>query len=190
MTDDALLARVSAISLDLMHVAAQTGYRMNATEAYARLAEERLAALAVRPVAGHPSLVDFTQRRLLPAVRTCSAFARRVDQLQARAARFAALLRTRVETHIENQNGRLLRSMERSASLQLRLQQLVEGLSVVALSYYAVALLGYVFKGAEEIWPHLPAPLIIGLMVPLVVAGTWWAIHRMKARLLGHDEAH
>jgi hypothetical protein len=49
-------------------------------------------------------------------------------------------LRTR-ETHRKSE--RLLRSMERSSSLQLRLQQLVEGLSVVALSYYGISLIGY-----------------------------------------------
>jgi len=186
VTDDQLLDRVSTLSLDLMAISAGGAFRMNATSAYARLAEERLADLDPQPIAGYPSLQDFTQRRLLPAVRTCSAHAARTADLSARADRFAALLRTRIETRIENQNARLLESMEQSASLQLRLQQLVEGLSVVALSYYAIGLLGYVLKAAEAVEPRIEAPLWIGGAVPVTVLALWWGLHRMKRRVLGH----
>lgn len=185
LTDDVLLERVSELSLDLMSLSTETSYRMSATAAYAQLVEERLAGLLVRPIDGFPSLEDFTQRRLLPAIRTAQAYTRRLDELTARAAHFTSLLRTRIETRIENQNARLLRSMERSSSLQLRLQQLVEGLSVVALSYYGISLLGYMLKAAEHRFEHFPAAEIIGALVPVVVVSMWLGLHRMKARLLG-----
>ena len=184
VSDDALLERICALSLELMSITAETNYRLSATKAYAQLVEERLASLDVRPIAGFPSLRDFTQRRLLPAVRTCSAFGRRLDGLTAQASHFTALLRTRVETRIENQNAQLMRSMEQSASLQLRLQQLVEGLSVVALSYYAVSLIGYMLKGWEGIDARFPAPMVIAALVPLVIIAMWYGLHRMKAKLL------
>jgi uncharacterized membrane-anchored protein len=185
VTDDALLEQVSALSLDLMALSARGAYRMAATEAYARLVAERLDELHPRAIAGYPSLTDFTQRRLLPAMRTCSAHGRRVQDLSHRADRFAALLRTRVETRIENQNARLLESMERSSSLQLRLQQLVEGLSVIALSYYGLGLVGYVLKAAEAIDHRIYAPLWTGALVPVVVAGMAWGLHRMKLHVMG-----
>ena len=185
ITDDALLDRVSAQSLELMAITTTSGYRMSATAAYAQIVEERLAELAPRPIAGFLSLGDFTQRRLLPAVRTCAAHVRRETELGARADRFAALLRTRIETRIENQNARLLQSIEASAVMQLRLQQLVEGLSVVALSYYCVGLLGYVLKGAEDVFPKVPAPALLGVITPLVVFAVWRGVHHLKARLLG-----
>lgn len=189
MTDDVLLERVSALSLDLMGVATAGSFRMNATAAYAALVEERLAELAPRAVPGYPSLTDFTQRRLMPAVRTCAAHVRREGELSQRASQFAALLRTRIETRIENQNGQLLRSMERSSSLQLRLQQLVEGLSVVALSYYGISLIGYMLKAGEALDPALDAPLWIGALVPVMLTTMWWGLHRMKHRVLGeHGE--
>lgn len=188
MTDDALLERVSVLSLDLMSLATETSYRMSATSAYAQLVEERLAGLASRSIPGYPGLDDFTQRRLLPAIRTAHAYRNRLDDVTARAAHFTSLLRTRVETRIENQNGRLLRSMERSSSLQLRLQQLVEGLSVVALSYYGISLIGYMLKGAEHRFEQIPAPEIMGVLVPVVVFAMWKGLHRMKARVMGlHD---
>jgi uncharacterized membrane-anchored protein len=139
--DDELLERLCRVSLGLAALAAATGYRMSATAAYAQLVEERLTELRAQPIAGYPSLFDFTQRRLLPAVRTCSAFARRERELTRRTAHVTSLLRTRIETRIENQNARMLGALNRSANMQLRLQHLVEGLSVVAISYYSVSLL-------------------------------------------------
>lgn len=183
--DDALLERVTALSLELMKISAGSSYRMSATTAYAQLARERLSELAVVPLAGFPSLADFNARRLLPAVRTCSAHDRRCAELSERAARFAALLRTRIETRIEGQNAQLLKSMEQSASLQLRLQQLVEGLSVVALSYYLIGLNVYLLKGAEGYGLHLPVAALTALLVPATLLGTWWVLRRMKRRLLG-----
>jgi uncharacterized membrane-anchored protein len=75
--------------------------------------------------------------------------------------------------------------MERSSSLQLRLQQLVEGLSVVALSYYGLSLLGYMLKGAEHRFEFIPAAEIMGLLVPVVVISMWLGLHRMKAKVMG-----
>ncbi|RVQ66534.1 DUF3422 family protein [Croceicoccus ponticola] len=186
VTDDALLTEVTGLSMELMTEAASSDFRMSATEAYGRLVEERLDDLCIRPCAGFQSLADFTQRRFQPAIRTCAAHRRRGEVLAGRTAQFISLFRTRVETRIENQNGRLLHSMERSISTQLRLQQLVEGLSVVALSYYLIGLIGYVLKGAEKAVPALPATAIAAVLVPFVVLATWFAIHRLKARIFRH----
>ena len=60
--------------------------------------------------------------------------------LSLRATRAADLLRTRVDVALQAQNQSLLESMDSRSALQLRLQQTVEGLSVVAISYYAVGL--------------------------------------------------
>lgn len=184
MTDDALLDRLSDLSFELMSISTATGFRMGATAAYAQLVEDRLEELQVSPVTGYPSLIDFTQRRFLPAVRTCAAFVRRENELSERASRFTSLLRARIETRIENQNGRLLRSMERSAAMQLRLQTLVEGLSVVALSYYTIGLLAYVLKGAEAAWPHFDPYEVIGIATIPIIIAIWLMLHAMKKRML------
>ena len=79
-------------------------------------------------------------RRYDPAMRTCRSAKERLDELSARAERASDLLRTRVDVANQAQNVEVLRAMDRRAALQLRLQETVEGLSVVAISYYAVNL--------------------------------------------------
>lgn len=183
-SDDELLERLSDLSLDLMSIATATGFRLSATAAYAQLVEDRLNELTVEALPGAASLVDFTERRFLPAVRTCAALSRRERQLSLRVTQFTSLLRTRVETRIENQNGRLLASMERSASMQLRLQQLVEGLSVVALSYYLLGLVSYLLKGLEHIDHRIDTYLIVAVLTLPVIFTTWAVLHWVKGRVL------
>ncbi len=184
-TDDVLMGELSALSLDLTAITTAMGYRMSATSAYGQLVRERLEELRVTPIEGYASLVAFTQRRFLPALRTCTSVTERERQLSERAGRLTSLLRARIETRIENQNAKLLRSMDRSSRMQLRLQQLVEGLSVVALSYYLIGLLGYALKGSAHVWPGLDAELVLGLLVVPVVALVWLGVHTAKKKLLG-----
>jgi uncharacterized membrane-anchored protein len=185
--DDVLLGRLIQLSADILSIDSGCAYRMSATAAYGRIVASRLAELDVVPIAGHRSLADFTERRLWPAVRTCAALTDRLALLNGRAAQFTALLRTRIETHIENQNGRLLASMDRSARMQLQLQQLVEGLSTVAVSYYALGLLSYPLKAVEKHWPRLSATLLLGLAMPFVALLVFHLIHGAKNRLVSRD---
>lgn len=186
--DDDLLARLSDLALELVSIATESSYRMSATAAYARLVDERLDELTVRPIPGFPSLIDFTKRRLLPAVRTCASLTERINMLSTRSAQFTSLLRTRVETRIENQNVRLLASLERSAAMQVRLQHLVEGLSVVAISYYTISLLAYVAKGLEKADPTFSSTLFIAVLTPVTVGLAWIGLRLLRKRVLGKGD--
>ena len=182
--DDELLERLCRVSLGLAALAAATGYRMSATAAYAQLVEERLTELRPKPIAGYPSLFDFTQRRLLPAVRTCSTFAARERELTLRTAHMTSLLRTRIETRIENQNARMLGALNRSANMQLRLQHLVEGLSVVAISYYSVSLLRVFLAEVGAGAPGRLAHPLKAAAVPIVIGLVFVGLRHLRRRAL------
>jgi len=167
--DDRLLDELSFLSAELARLMADTRYRMSATRAYAQLSTDRLQSLKVGEVRGHPTLADFTERRLVPAMRTCDSFSQRLEDLSQRVAWTSSLLRTRVDTALARQNLDLLESMDRRTQVQLRLQQTVEGLSVVAISYYLVGLLGYLYKSLHESVPALKPEIATGLSVPVVV---------------------
>ena len=179
--DDRTMAGISRLSAEIARIDAQTRFRMSATQAYAEICLDRLESLGVRPVAGFPSLSDFTERRLLPAMRTCAAFSRRLDDLSERAAWTGALLRTRIDTRLARQNRNLLASMNRRTRLQLRLQQTVEGLSAVAISYYLVGLLAYVVKGLHPLGIAVPPEAAIALSVPVVLVVVVLMLRRVRA---------
>lgn len=187
--DDDLLAALTAHSEQLLSIAAETDFRMSATAAYAEIAAERLHELRPQPIKGFQSLTDFTSRRLNPAVRTCASLSRRLALLNGRASQFTSLLRTRIDTHIENQNARLLASMERSTRMQLRLQHLVEGLSAVAVSYYLLGLISYPVKAAEPLLGGISSKSLLGLAAPFIVLAVWAALRIMRRRLISEGDA-
>jgi uncharacterized membrane-anchored protein len=177
--DDSLLGELSFLSAELARLLAETGYRMSATRAYAQISFERLERLGGAPVRGYQTLEDFTERRLQPAVRTCESFSARLDDLSQRAAWTSALLRTRIDTALARQSHDLLVSMNSRARLQLRLQQTVEGLSVVAISYYLVALIAYVLAAI----PGLRREIALAVTAPLVILFVGLMVWRLRRRL-------
>ncbi|UUL83061.1 DUF3422 domain-containing protein [Sphingomonas qomolangmaensis] len=174
--DDALLDELTSVAAELARLVATTRYRMSATRAYAELSMERLRSLGIGAVRGFQTLADFTERRLVPAVRTCASFSNRLEDLSQRTAWTSSLLRTRIDIALAKQNRDLLESMDRRTQLQLRLQQAVEGLSVVAISYYLVSLIGYLAypAGAEA------KPYIVAGAVPVVMLAVWWMARRLR----------
>ena len=84
---------------------------------------------------------------------------------------------------LENMVASLLRSLDRGQRVQLRLQETVEGLSIAAISYYVVGLVGYAAKGVKALGVHLDVELVSGAAVPFAVVGVWWTLRRLKARV-------
>jgi uncharacterized membrane-anchored protein len=178
-----LLAELTALAAEIESVAADTASRFDASTAYYQVVRQRLEQLRQRRIQGLQTLTEFLDARLAPAVATCTATGQRQQSLADRAARLTALLRARVEVELQEQNRGLLDSMDRRAKIQLRLQETVEGLSVVVISYYGVGLVGYLLKGLEASgWP-LNSTLAIGIAVPLVLGIAWFGLTRTKRRL-------
>ena len=178
-----LLAELTALAAEIEAVAAETASRFDASQAYYHVVRQRLEQLREGRIEGVQTLSEFLDARLAPAVATCSATAQRQQSLSERAARLTALLRARVEVELEDQNRGLLDSMDRRARIQLRLQETVEGLSVVAISYYGVGLIGYLLKGFEAGGWTLDANLAVGIAVPVVVGAAWVGLRRARRRL-------
>ncbi len=175
--DQALLARLMALAAEIEGIVSSTAYRFSATTAYHALVESRLERLAETPIAGYQTMREFMDRRLVPAMRTCATMQGRLEQMSWRISRCANLLRTRVDIALERQNRDLLASMDRRARLQLRLQETVEGLSVAAISYYVVGLLGYLVKPLDG----GSAGTVTAIAVPVVACAAWIVTRRVRA---------
>ncbi|MBK1672427.1 hypothetical protein CKO35_03775 [Ectothiorhodospira shaposhnikovii] len=184
-----LLSELTSLAAEIESVAAQTTYRFEATRAYYRVVKQRLEQLRQRRIIGLQTFTEFLDVRLAPAVTTCESVSSRQRDLAERAARLTALLRARVEVGLQAQNRNLLESMDRRAKLQLRLQETVEGLSVIAIGYYGVGLVGYLLKGLESQGLPINATLGMGIAMPIVVLSAWFFLKRVKKRLMqGHGE--
>ena len=118
-------------------------------------------------------------RRYDPAMRTVKSAERRLSAMAARAVRAGDLLRTRVEVARSAQNQQLLESMNQRADMQLRLQKTVEGLSVVAISYYAVSLAGYLLYPVADLLGITKGAVTAVATIPVVLL-VWFAVRRIR----------
>jgi uncharacterized membrane-anchored protein len=175
-----LLADLTELAAELEADAAGSLYRFGASRAYDGIVRERLEALDEQAVPGHDTWAGFLKRRVAPAMRTCRSVEERQANLSRKLTRATTLLRTWVDVEVEKQNRDLLASMNNRARLQLRLQQTVEGLSVAAVSYYVVGLVGYLAKGAS-VFGHVVAPEVVtAAFVPVAVLLVWWGVRRVQ----------
>ena len=167
--DARLLTGVSALAAQVEGWISANGLRFTAAEAYHELVRRSLAELHETTIAGVQMLCTFMDRRFEPAMRTCRWTQRRLQDLSDRISRTTQILRTRIEYGNETQTQSLLASMDRRAKLQLRLQQTVEGLSVIVMTYYATSLVQYIAKGAKDLGAPVD-PEITGIISVPVIA--------------------
>lgn len=144
----AILSELTSLSAELQSIGSASEFRFAASLAYSAIVDERLRQLRESRIEAHLRLSDAIRRRLDPAMRSCEALLARQQKIAERIGNITELLRTRVDLTLQDQNGAVLRSIDARANAQLRLQQTVEGLSVAAITYYLLGIIGYLVKGA------------------------------------------
>lgn len=183
--ENSLLDDLTRLSGGVEEVSAATAFRFGAARAYSSLVAERIGQLREERMHGFQTVGEFMSRRLAPAMRTCESVAVRQEALARRIERAANLLRTRVDLALERQNSELLASMDRRAQLQLRLQATIEGLSVAAITYYIVGLVGYLSEALITLGLAVDKSLVRGFAIPVVALLCWIGMHRIRKRIMG-----
>lgn len=111
----------------------------------------------------------------------------RVDALNKALEGTVSVLRTRVDLAMEEQNLSLLKSVDETTKNQVHLQQTVEGLSVIVLTYYITGISNYFFKGINE-WGIIQSPyLATGLFLPFSFLIAFALVYRVKRAFNRHD---
>lgn len=177
--EEGTLKSLLKVSAQLESLSARMSFRLGATGAYEAIVGQRIEVLREERFQGRQTFSEFMMRRYDPAMRTVKSAERRLESMTNRATRAADLLRTRVEVGRSAQNQQLLESMDKRAELQLQLQKTVEGLSVVAISYYAVSLAGYLMYPVADLLGISKGMMTAILTLP-VVAVVWLMIRRIR----------
>lgn len=180
-----LLGQLSTLAARIEHLRSDTNFRFSAARAYYELVLSRLDELREQEEPGMQTFNEFLPRRLTPAFRTSEAVSGQLDNLSRRIDRASELLRTRVDLTLEAQNQDLLQSMNQRSHMQLQLQQAVEGLSVVAISYYLVGLVKYMAGSLHDMGWLEHSELVVGMSVPVCVFLVWRGMHRVKRGIKG-----
>jgi len=183
-----LLDRLSELAARIEALSARTNYRFSAARAYYALVRRRVEELREERIEGLQPPGEYLYRRLIPAMETCASVAERQAALSRRIAQASDMLRTRVDVALEAQNKDLLQSMDRRAQLQLRLQETVEGLSVVAISYYLIGLVAYAANSLKAAGLPINADISAGLALPIVLGLVWIGVRRLRRAVTGRKD--
>jgi uncharacterized membrane-anchored protein len=178
-TAEQTLHALLAVSAELESLAVKTSFRFGATGAYEAIVMQRIEVLRETRFEGRQTFSEFMMRRYDPAMRTVKSAEVRLGQMAERANRAGELLRTRVDVERSRQNQLLLESMDKRADLQLRLQHTVEGLSVVAISYYAVNLASYALGPLAEHFGYGHGASV-ALLTPVLIVAMWLAMRSIR----------
>ncbi len=175
-----LLNELTQLAAEIERISAQSSQRFNASSMYYDIVQLRISELREKRIQGLQMIQEFMAQRLSSAMGTCSLVNNKLETLSLRVERASSLLRTRVEISMEKQSGNLLRSMDKRARLQLRLQETVEGLSIVVLSYYLLGLVSYGFKAVKAAGFKFDTELATGIAIPFVVTIVFLAARRVR----------
>lgn len=176
------LEELLAVSSALEAETTKTDFRFGATGAYAAIVNQRIEVLRESRFQGRQTIGEFMMRRWDPAMRTVESAEQRLQKMTERGVRASNLFRTKVDVVRSAQNQKILESMDRRADMQLRLQETVEGLSVVAISYYAVSLALYFFGPIAEA-KLLSKAWLAALVTPPVIAAVWYMVQQIKKKM-------
>jgi len=142
--------------------------------------QQRIAELREERIEGLQMLYEYRKQRVTSAMGTFDLVRSKLEILSLRVERATSMLRTRVDISMESQIRDLLKSMDNRAHLQLRLQQTVEGLSVVVLSYYLLGITGYGLKALKATGVAVNVELATGLAIPVIIALVFFVIHKFR----------
>jgi uncharacterized membrane-anchored protein len=159
---------------------AKTRHRFSATQAYAQLVFERLGELRESHVGDCQRLGVFIERRFKPTVRYCTATEQRLEHLAESVANLGDLLQARVQVEMEEQNSEILKSLNARADAQIKIQRAVEGLSIIAISYYLLSLLKLGYSGLHLLGVELTPREAMLAMAPLAIGILAWIILHIR----------
>lgn len=188
--DDALLLdQMTRLAAEVESHISHSQFRFGAAEAYYKIVEQRIIDIREQKIQGIQTIGEFLAKRMQPAISSCKSTSKRFRLLSERISNASQLLRTRVDISIERQNQALLTSMDLRAKIQLRFQETVEGLSIVAITTYIISLIhsaAKAVKSAEVI--AIKPDLIAGIAIPFVLFIVAMAARRLHKVIKKVDE--
>ena len=176
-----LLSEIAALSAKVVSLSARHRHRFSATQAYAQLVFERLAELRENRAGDYQRLGIFIERRFKPTVRHCAVTEQRLDVLAKSVANLGDLLQARVQVEMEEQNAEILKSLNARADAQIKIQRAVEGLSIIAITYYVLSLLKLLYSGVHLLGVDLSPRSAVIVIAPVAALILLHILMRIRA---------
>jgi len=182
--DGLLLDQLTRLAAEVESHISHSQFRFGAAHAYHKIVNQRIADIREVKIQGVQTIGEFLGKRLQPAITTCQSTSKRFSLLSERISNASQLLRTRVDISIERQNQALLTSMDLRVKMQLRFQETVEGLSIVAITSYIVSLLNSAAKALNSAeFIDIKPEIVSGVAIPIVLILVAIGVRRLHKKI-------
>ena len=144
-------------------------FELSASVPYDKIVHRTLASLDERTLPQYRPLSDYVLSGITGVAEGNQQLLKRMDTLRSGFEGTISIIRARVDLMLQSQNLTLLVSVDKTTKSQAILQHTVEGLSVIVIAYYLSGLMGYIFKGLQEMGWLGNANIAAALFVPLSI---------------------
>ncbi len=176
--------------LEVGRLADSMRYRLSASVPYDRIVQSNLKTLQERSLPFGRTISDYIRWKITGVADGYQQLLTRIHALEQDFEGTIAVLRTQVELArqeqnllLQDQNTKLLASVDQTTKSQAILQQTVEGLSVIVIAYYLSGLAHYLFKALHEIGWLPNETLASGIFVPIALLLSYGLITWGKNRI-------
>lgn len=176
--------------LEVGRLADSMRFRLSASVPYDRIVHSNTLALQEKSLPGCRTLTDYINWKITGVADGYQQLVGRIHALEQDFEGTIAVLRTKVELVLQeqnlsqqDQNMKLLASVDQTTKSQAILQHTVEGLSVIVIAYYLSGLAHYVFKALHNLGWLSNETLASGIFVPIALLLSFGLITWGKKRI-------
>ncbi|NOT96736.1 MAG: DUF3422 family protein [Nitrospira sp.] len=187
---------LNALTKDLLKTTRLSGklhFELSASVPYDKIVHRTLASLDERPLPSYRPMSDYVLSGVTGVAEGYQQLLKRIDTLRSGFEGIISIIRARVDLMLQAQNLTLLVSVDKTTKSQAILQHTVEGLSVIVIAYYLSGLIGYIFKGLQEMgWlrnAHIASALFVPLAIGLAFLITTLSRKHLHKKLSGEPTA-
>lgn len=185
---------LNALTKDLLKTTRLSGklhFELSASVPYDKIVHRTLASLDERLLPSYRPMSDYVLSGVTGVAEGYQQLLKRIDTLRSGFEGIISIIRARVDLMLQAQNLTLLVSVDKTTKSQAILQHTVEGLSVIVIAYYLSGLMGYLFKGLQEMgWlrnAHIASALFVPLAIGLAFLITTLSRKHLHKKLLGES---
>ncbi len=176
--------------LEVGRLADSMRFRLSASVPYDRIVHGNTRALQEQALPFSRTLSDYIHWKITGVTDGYQQLVARIHALEQDFEGTIAVLRTKVELVLQeqnlaqqDQNMKLLASVDQTTKSQAMLQHTVEGLSVIVIAYYLSGLAHYLFKAFHDVGWLSNETLASGIFVPVALLLSFGLITWGKKRI-------
>ncbi|MEO5657970.1 MAG: DUF3422 family protein, partial [Nitrospiria bacterium] len=182
------LTRLTEALAEVSRLGEAIRYNLASAVPYDSIIRTTIEDLGEEPSEGAAPLGRHIIRRTRGIADGYQRLIHRIEALEHSFEGMVSIIRTRIDLAMEQQNLTILSSVDRTTKIQVRLQHMVESLSVIVQAYYLTSLANYGFRALEHRGLLGDAAMATALSIPVAFGLAFFLTWQAKRLIIGDEK--